>query len=76
MYDLFEKLFHYAGGEGSPPHGALLNFLSVSICIKFQPQSNQEFNYFSDAPFASESIKQKMVTGGIFSGVIFREVEG
>ena len=76
MYVMFERFFNYAGGEGSLSRGALLNFLSVSICIKFQPQSNQEFKYFSDAPFAGKSIKQKMATGGIFSSVTFKEAEG
>ena len=75
MYVLFEKFFNFTGGKGSPPRKSLFNFLSINICIKFQPQSNQEFKYFSDAPFVGESIKQKMAIGGIFSGVIFREME-
>ena len=76
MYVLFEKIFHFTGGEGSPPHAAFFYFLSVSICIKFQPQSNQEFNYFSDVLFVGESIKQRADIGGISSDATSNGVKG
>ena len=52
-----EEFLYDPGGEGSPPGATFLDLLSVSICIKFQPQPKPRIRLFFRCPLCGQKFK-------------------